>query len=106
MFSRFCFQQSRQTAESDRRLAGIASTSGTLSAVNSLSHNADGRATITRNLERFDARCINDTSLKHAAVCLILADDGAGDCALVITLRASHLNTHAGQFALPGGRVA
>ena len=60
---------------------------------------------MTRNLERFDARRIDDASLKRAAVCLILADDGASDCALLITRRASHLNAHAGQFALPGGRV-
>ena len=71
----------------------------------SLSYNAAGRAAVTRNLERFDARRIDDASLKHAAVCLILADDGAGDCALLITRRASHLKAHAGQFALPGGRV-
>ena len=71
----------------------------------SLTHDTAGRAAITRNLERFDARRIDDAALKHAAVCLILADDGAGDCALLITRRASHLNAHAGQFALPGGRV-
>ena len=71
----------------------------------SLSFDATGRAAIARNLERFDALRIDDASLKHAAVCLILADDGAGDCALLVTRRASNLNSHAGQFALPGGRV-
>ena len=78
---------------------------GTLSTVTFLSYDAAGRAAVTRNLERFDARRIDDPALKHAAVCLILADDGAGDCALLITRRASHLNAHAGQWALPGGRV-
>jgi 8-oxo-dGTP pyrophosphatase MutT (NUDIX family) len=43
--------------------------------------------------------------LKHAAVCLIIADDGAGAAALVLTRRAEHLSAHSGQFALPGGRV-
>lgn len=70
-----------------------------------LRYSAAGRAAVTRNLERFEARSIDDASLRHAAVCLILADDGAGDCALLITRRASHLKAHAGQFALPGGRV-
>jgi len=87
------------------RPASVASASATLSRVESLSYNAAGRAAVTRNLARFDARRIDDGSLKHAAVCLILADDGAGDCALLITRRASNLNAHAGQFALPGGRV-
>ena len=71
----------------------------------SLTYDAAGRAAIARNLERFDVRVIDDASLKRAAVCLILADDGGGDCALLITRRASHLTRHAGQFALPGGRV-
>lgn len=43
--------------------------------------------------------------LKHAAVCLIIADDGAGAATLVLTRRAAHLSAHSGQFALPGGRV-
>jgi 8-oxo-dGTP pyrophosphatase MutT (NUDIX family) len=43
--------------------------------------------------------------LKHAAVCLIIADDGSGAAALVLTRRAEHLSAHSGQFALPGGRI-
>jgi 8-oxo-dGTP pyrophosphatase MutT (NUDIX family) len=43
--------------------------------------------------------------LKRAAVCLIVADDGAGAATLILTRRAEHLSTHSGQFALPGGRV-
>jgi 8-oxo-dGTP pyrophosphatase MutT (NUDIX family) len=70
-----------------------------------MSYDTAVRDAMTRNLERFDARRIDDAGLKHAAVCLILADDGAGDCALLITRRAAHLNAHAGQFALPGGSV-
>jgi 8-oxo-dGTP pyrophosphatase MutT (NUDIX family) len=73
--------------------------------VQPLSFDAAARGVITRNLDRFAARRIDDASLNHAAVCLIVADDGGGDCALLITRRASHLNRHAGQFALPGGRV-
>jgi len=70
-----------------------------------LTYDAVGRAALARNLERFEVRRIDDGSLKRAAVCLILADDGAGACALLLTRRASHLNRHAGQWALPGGRV-
>jgi 8-oxo-dGTP pyrophosphatase MutT (NUDIX family) len=43
--------------------------------------------------------------LKHAAVCLVVADDGAGGAALILTRRAEHLSAHSGQFALPGGRI-
>jgi 8-oxo-dGTP pyrophosphatase MutT (NUDIX family) len=73
--------------------------------VESLTYDAAGRAAVTRNLERFDVRRIDDASLKRAAVCLILADHGDGDCALLITRRTSNLNRHAGQWAFPGGRV-
>jgi len=38
-------------------------------------------------------------------VLVVVADDGEGNAALVLTRRAAHLNAHAGQFALPGGRV-
>ena len=44
-------------------------------------------------------------ALKRAAVTVILTDDGAGKAALVLTLRASHMKTHANQYALPGGRL-
>ena len=46
-----------------------------------------------------------ERGLKRAAVCVILTDDGTGNAALVLTLRARDLNTHSGQYALPGGRV-
>jgi len=63
------------------------------------------RARLTRNLGGRAAAALPQRSLKRAAVCLILTDDGAGRAALVLTLRAKTLNTHSGQFALPGGRV-
>jgi 8-oxo-dGTP pyrophosphatase MutT (NUDIX family) len=43
--------------------------------------------------------------LKHAAVCLAVVDHGDGDAALVLTRRTSHLSSHKGQYALPGGRI-
>lgn len=63
------------------------------------------RLLITRNLELRAAVSLPERELKRAAVCVILADDGAGGAALVLTLRAKHLSAHAGQYALPGGRV-
>lgn len=44
------------------------------------------------------------SSLKHAAVAITLIED-EGDAAFVITRRAPRLNSHAGQWALPGGRI-
>ena len=43
--------------------------------------------------------------LKHAAVTMTLIDDGAGQTAFVLTRRTPRLSSHAGQKALPGGRV-
>lgn len=43
--------------------------------------------------------------LKRAAVAVALTAAGEGDdTALLLTLRASHLRAHGGQWALPGGR--
>lgn len=64
------------------------------------------RARIARNLATL-ARAAERPApgLKRAAVLVIVADDGAGSGALILTRRAEQLNTHAGQFALPGGRI-
>ena len=52
-----------------------------------------------RRVHALDAR-------KHAAVAIVLVDGGPerGACFLLCR-RASRLNAHAGQFALPGGRI-
>jgi len=63
------------------------------------------RGRIVRNLARHAPARLPAHGLKRAAVCVILTGDGAGNAALVLTLRARHLNTHSGQYALPGGRV-
>ena len=64
------------------------------------------RAGIARNLGSL-ARSAKPAGkgLKRAAVLVVVADDGEGNAALVLTRRAAHLTAHAGQFALPGGRV-
>ncbi|MCK1743671.1 CoA pyrophosphatase [Bradyrhizobium sp. 139] len=43
-------------------------------------------------------------ALKRAAVAVALTAAGEGDTAFLLTLRASHLRAHRGQWALPGGR--
>lgn len=63
------------------------------------------RAALTRNLALRAPESMPGGGLKRAAVCLILTDGGAGDAALLLTLRATQLSMHSGQFALPGGRV-
>ena len=53
------------------------------------------------NVERFERITVKPTSeQRHSAVALcVLGDD------LVMTRRASKLRAHAGQYALPGGRI-
>lgn len=43
-------------------------------------------------------------TLKRAAVAVALTASEGDDTALLLTLRASHLRAHRGQWALPGGR--
>ena len=43
--------------------------------------------------------------LKHAAVALVITGNSAGEGAIILTRRAPRLNAHAGQWALPGGRI-
>jgi len=64
------------------------------------------RASIARNLASLEAAPAPPAAgLKRAAVCLIVTDDGAGNAALLLTRRAERLNTHSGEYALPGGRI-
>jgi 8-oxo-dGTP pyrophosphatase MutT (NUDIX family) len=42
---------------------------------------------------------------RHAAVGIVLLDDAAGQACFVLTLRRASLRRHAGQYALPGGRL-
>lgn len=67
--------------------------------------NAALRASITARLQARQPLTTPSTPLKRAAVTVIVTDDGAGRAALVLTRRARHLNAHAGQYALPGGRL-
>jgi len=63
------------------------------------------RRSIATNLSQLPRPPAHPHTLKHAAVCLIVADDGAGNAALILTLRPATMNRHANQFAFPGGRI-
>lgn len=63
------------------------------------------RALLAGNLARFTPRAHPVEGRKHAAVALAVLADEHGAPAVVITKRTSRLSSHAGQWALPGGRV-
>lgn len=55
-------------------------------------------------LRRFERRPVDRPDLKHSAVTIALVDEPDGP-AFLLTRRAMTLRGHAGQWALPGGRV-
>jgi 8-oxo-dGTP pyrophosphatase MutT (NUDIX family) len=77
------------------------------------------RAVVQARLSAFDAHGMPSDGARHAAVALALVEAGPGaglpgmpahdawshEAALLVTRRASGLRSHAGQWALPGGRV-
>lgn len=77
------------------------------------------RAQLSRRLADWPLHAPDDTGLRRAAVALVVADEGHGaevpglrrlarwssEAALILTRRARHLSRHAGQWALPGGRL-
>ncbi|MDP6979101.1 MAG: CoA pyrophosphatase [Myxococcota bacterium] len=70
-----------------------------------LSLDEELRTRLQRNLDGFDRRPHEGAELKRAAVALLLLADEAGQACFVITRRAPRLSSHAGQWALPGGRL-
>jgi 8-oxo-dGTP pyrophosphatase MutT (NUDIX family) len=76
-------------------------------------------ASLRQRLARFEARPLSDATRRRAAVALVCTEAGHGadlpglpahatwqtDPALLLTLRADTLRAHAGQWALPGGRI-
>ena len=63
------------------------------------------RGRMLANLARFERRAHDDRSLTPAAVALLLVANDAGEACFVITRRAARMKDHAGQWALPGGRL-
>lgn len=68
-------------------------------------YDEDMRARVTANLRAFTRNSSPAEGLKRAAVAIALIRDDRGEGAYVLTRRTPSLNSHAGQFALPGGRM-
>ena len=77
------------------------------------------RARVAERLAGWSLHAPDESGLKRAAVALAITDEGTGsslwglrtksdwsaEAALILTRRAKTLSGHAGQWALPGGRV-
>jgi len=63
------------------------------------------RARMLANLSGFERRAHDDDALVRAAVTLLLVGDDDEEACFLITRRASRMRNHAGQWALPGGRL-
>ncbi len=63
------------------------------------------RDRLRANLTAFEARPAGADDLRRAAVAVAIVEGPDGRAGFVITERASTLRTHAGQYALPGGRI-
>jgi len=60
---------------------------------------------VRSHLERFGRRPIDADGRRPAAVALVLLPDDTGRACFLLTRRAKTLRAHAGQWALPGGRI-
>lgn len=71
--------------------------------------NDDLRARVDTNLAAFEHRVHRDSDrhsgLTPAAVALIITANDEGEACFLITRRTARLKNHAGQWALPGGRL-
>lgn len=64
------------------------------------------RESMTARMATFERHAISDPALRHAAVAIIVAaGEDATEASVLLTRRPQHLNRHAGQYALPGGRM-
>ncbi len=63
------------------------------------------RLAISKQLQQWPVAETPGSTLKRAAVAVIITDAGDGTAALILTKRSRGLNNHAGQYALPGGRL-
>jgi 8-oxo-dGTP pyrophosphatase MutT (NUDIX family) len=70
-----------------------------------LAFNESLRNSIFDRLRAWPVAPIEAGTLKRAAVAVIITDTGDGTASLILTRRSRGLNNHAGQYALPGGRV-
>src|SRR5262245_1239327 len=66
---------------------------------------ADFRAQARARLAAFPRLAIAPGDRRPAAVAVALVPDARGSASILLTRRAAGLRAHAGQWALPGGRV-
>ena len=60
--------------------------------------------TVAAAMQRFERRVLDRPDLRHSAVAITLVEEPDGP-AFLLTRRAAGLRRHAGQWALPGGRL-
>jgi 8-oxo-dGTP pyrophosphatase MutT (NUDIX family) len=65
----------------------------------------DLRDLAAARLAAFEPHALAPGSLRSAAVAVTLVPDDDGDACFVLTRRAGRMRNHAGQWALPGGRI-
>ena len=65
----------------------------------------DLRSAMAEQIDAFERLPQDGEGLKRAAVTMTVIDDGKGHGAFILTRRAAKMNRHAGQWALPGGRL-
>jgi 8-oxo-dGTP pyrophosphatase MutT (NUDIX family) len=63
------------------------------------------RDTLAAHLACFERRSVPAGDRRSAAVAVVVVPDEDGNAAVLLTLRASGLRRHGGQWALPGGRL-
>jgi mutator protein MutT len=63
------------------------------------------RARLQRHLDGFERLSVPLEGRRHAAVALAITDGETREASFVLTRRTSKLRDHAGQWALPGGRL-
>ena len=63
------------------------------------------QASIAQNLAGFELRKIGGADLRQAAVVIAVTTHPDGRPAILLTLRPARMGRHAGQYALPGGKV-
>ena len=63
------------------------------------------RQRIAGNLDAFPERLIEGEDLRSAAVVIAVTTDPDGTPAIILTRRPARMGRHAGQYALPGGKV-
>lgn len=68
-------------------------------------HTAATRRRVAANLAAYGRRRHAAGGLRPAAVVIVLAPSPQGNATLLLTRRVARLSSHAGQYALPGGRI-